>query len=204
MSKDITVGNFSIENIKNWISGYSHKQKVEFAVYCAGLVIDLYTGNSDAPRKAIAAAKAWIADPSDLNKTFCENAAYAAADAAADAVSIKGKIISYITKKLWTPQTNTLPLKELSNEQAAELFNEWRGGSKIEVMASGRFGETSPMWRGGEIYRIKPKSSRELFIEQAVRYCKPSKEQLSTAEAVAEDIFDAIKSGQIKAPEADE
>ena len=58
--KEIKVENFSYSNVKVWIDSYTHKEKVEFAVYCAEMVIDLYTGIGDEPRKATQAAKDWI------------------------------------------------------------------------------------------------------------------------------------------------
>jgi hypothetical protein len=42
--KDITVENFNYQNVKTWIEDFSHKEKVQFAVECAELVIHLYTG----------------------------------------------------------------------------------------------------------------------------------------------------------------
>jgi len=81
--KEITVENFSNSNIKEWIKDYSHKEKVEFAVYCAELVIDLHTGSSEAPNRAIQAAKNWILNPSEENRQKCKATAYATDDAAA-------------------------------------------------------------------------------------------------------------------------
>ncbi len=92
--KDITVENFSYSNIKEWLSGYSHEDKVRFAIYSAELVVDLYTSSSDAPKKAIRAAKDWLLNPSEDNKKKCKAAsdaaaaaAYATADAAAYAAA---------------------------------------------------------------------------------------------------------------------
>lgn len=67
-----------------WLLGETGKKKevVQFAVACAEMVIHLYTGESDAPKNAIAAAKRWIDSPSKENTD--DAAAYADA-AAADA-----------------------------------------------------------------------------------------------------------------------
>lgn len=97
--KEITVENFKYSNVKEWIADYSHKEKVEFAIYCAELVIDLYKGGSDAPRLAIEAAKVWVSSPTKENQDKCKKAAAAAARK-----SIKDKIINYISNKL-APQT---------------------------------------------------------------------------------------------------
>jgi len=95
--KEITANNFSCSNIKIWIKDFSHKDKVRFAVYCAELVIDLYDGSSDEPRKAIQAAKNWINDPSDQNKKRCRDTAavYAAYTAAADAADAAAAAAAY-------------------------------------------------------------------------------------------------------------
>ena len=82
LNKEITVGNFSYSNIKKWISSFSHKDKVRFAVYSAELVIDLYSGASDAPKKAIQAAKIWIDNPTKENQDACRKASAAASAAA--------------------------------------------------------------------------------------------------------------------------
>jgi|GEM_PF-2885438 len=84
---EVTVENFNYSNVKKWIGDYTHAEKVEFAINCAELVIHLYTGSSDAPKKAIEAAKAWLKKPSEENRKACKAAAaaaYAAADSYAD------------------------------------------------------------------------------------------------------------------------
>lgn len=68
----------------------------------------------------------------------------------------------------WTVYNNTMPLCELTDEQAAPIIDAWRTASNRldcfdgnEWFALGV--EPHIMKRG--IYRIKPKSERELFIE---------------------------------------
>jgi len=75
---EINVNNFNYSNVKSWISSYTHKEKVEFAIHCAELVIDLYVGASDSPKKAIQAAKVWVLNPSEENKNACKDATAAA------------------------------------------------------------------------------------------------------------------------------
>lgn len=58
----------------------NHRQLVRIAIYAAGLVIDLYDGPSDAPRKAIEAAGRWL--DGSVSQTDAYDAAYAAYDAA--------------------------------------------------------------------------------------------------------------------------
>jgi hypothetical protein len=70
----------------------------------------------------------------------------------------------------WTIYNNTLPLSELSDEQAAQLFNAWRGDGEVECKGlSGEFRPTYELWCVGAIYRIKQKSKRELFIETSAK-----------------------------------
>ena len=86
---EITVENFNYSNVKEWISDFSHADKVRFAVYCAELVIDIYEkyNLSKAPRQAIESAKKWIESTTEENKKACksDDARVAAADAALDA-----------------------------------------------------------------------------------------------------------------------
>ena len=98
--KDITVENFNYLNIKDWISGWEHKEKVKLAIYSAELVIDLYAGDSDMPSKAIKATKDWISNPSEENKERCKKAAIdayavAVAAAAADAAAYTAAYAAY-------------------------------------------------------------------------------------------------------------
>ena len=70
----------------NWliVRFMSNEQKVQYAIYAAEQVIDIYEKkypDDDRPRKAIEAAKNYLKDKSLENK----NAAYAAAAAAVDA-----------------------------------------------------------------------------------------------------------------------
>lgn len=81
----------------------------------------------------------------------------------------------------WTVYNNTLPLSELSDEQAAQLFNAWRAGGEVECTNTTtkdlRSGLTTFEWSIPSIlnwddylaYRIKPKSERELFIENTTK-----------------------------------
>lgn len=59
----------------------------------------------------------------------------------------------------WTIYNNTLPLGELSDEQAAQLFNSWR---KVGV-------DKNTKWNLEEVYRIKPESDRDLFIAASLQ-----------------------------------
>ena len=101
-------------NWANWLIALvlNKLDKVRYAVYAAEAVIDIYEKkypNDDRPRKAIEAAKVYIANPSEENAAACGSAAFAArssayaadayaAEAAAYAAGDKNmleKIISY-------------------------------------------------------------------------------------------------------------
>lgn len=78
----------------------------------------------------------------------------------------------------WSIYNNTLPLGELSDEHAAELFNYYRNGGKVEVMSgSGEWCDAiSFVGFGAEMsYRAKQKSERELFIDAAIAACEAIK-----------------------------
>ncbi len=118
----MTVENFSYSKVEEYISDFSHLDKVRFGVYCAELVIDIYEkhNSSKAPRRAIEAAKKWIESPTEENKKACKSdAARAAASAArvADAAvsaawaageSIKENIVNWLnefnSKNIETPE----------------------------------------------------------------------------------------------------
>ncbi len=80
----MTVENFSYSKVEEYISDFSHLDKVRFGVYCAELVIDIYEkhNSSKAPRRAIEAAKKWIESPTEGNKQACKSDAARAANAA--------------------------------------------------------------------------------------------------------------------------
>ena len=72
---------------------WQKKDSVALSIFAAELVIENYEKiypKDDRPRKAIEAAKAWIADPSEENRSACsaaESAARSAAGAAGSAAS---------------------------------------------------------------------------------------------------------------------
>lgn len=68
----------------------------------------------------------------------------------------------------WTIYNNTLPLGELSDEKAAQLFNHKRNGGAIKAKSVNGWLDSS-LWNNSWVYRAKPKSERELFIETSVQ-----------------------------------
>lgn len=74
-------------------------------------------------------------------------------------------------KETWSVYSNTLPLSELSDEQAAQLFNAWRAGGEVEFDSDlGKWlCADDYLWISGYVYRIKQKSERELFIEETTK-----------------------------------
>lgn len=76
----------------------------------------------------------------------------------------------------WTVYNNTMPLCELTDEQAGMLFNAWRKGVEIENCLYDEKHEEfvwvncfSVLSNIEGIYRIKTKSERELFVEAACK-----------------------------------
>lgn len=90
----------------------------------------------------------------------------------------------FTTKPQWSIYTNDKPLCELSDEQAAALFNAWVNDSDRIVVENGvEMSIDDNRWFKGTVYRIKQKSERRLFIEGAVSHgCSP---------IVAVSLFDA-------------
>jgi len=99
VSKNPEWGNWLICRIMN------KKQAVQYAIFAAEQVIDIYEGkypNDKRPRNAIEAAKAYLKNPSKKTKAYAADAAgYAAADAAgayaagAERRKMKAKILKY-------------------------------------------------------------------------------------------------------------
>lgn len=74
----------------------------------------------------------------------------------------------------WTIYNNTLPLCDLTDEQAAMLFNAWRGGDNIQFRTMDvnvwiDKPEYDAVIKKGGVYRVKSKSERELFIEHTTK-----------------------------------
>lgn len=71
----------------------------------------------------------------------------------------------------WTIYNNTIPLGELSDELDVKLFRAWRNGGEVQFFTSHNEWAKSkyPFSEPKRIYRIKPKSERELFIETSVQ-----------------------------------
>lgn len=87
--------------------------------------------------------------------------------------SLDPKSNPFVIKTKWTPQTNTMPLRDLSDEQAAQLFNAWRKNQEILERLDNIWHYVKPMQLSlRSIYHIKPKSERELFVEACVSTIK--------------------------------
>lgn len=83
----------------------------------------------------------------------------------------------FTLKPQWSVYTNDKPLCELSDEQAAALFNAWRSNSEqLEAWDDTEWfglGSSHHIIKNG-VYRIKQKSECELFVEGAVSHgCSP-------------------------------
>lgn len=95
----------------------------------------------------------------------------------------------------WTIYNNDKPLSELSDEQAAEIFNYYRNGGKVEVMSdSGEWCDAISFvgFGIGMLYRAKQKSERELFIDAFAG--------LNLEAGTRSDIIDALFDAGFKAP----
>jgi hypothetical protein len=72
-----------------------------------------------------------------------------------------------LIKNDWSIYNNTLPLSELSDEQAAELFNYARHGGIIEATyGHANIDVSNHTWFPDAVYRAKQKTERELFIDK--------------------------------------
>lgn len=85
---ELTTVNFDHDTIEKIVEAFTHRKKVEFAAYCAQLVINVYEIEHDSkiPRQAITAAKQWIKDQTKENKRKCKDAVYGSSIAATNAV----------------------------------------------------------------------------------------------------------------------
>jgi len=104
-----------------------------------------------------------------------------------------GSKIEFIEHKSesWIAHNNTLPLSELSDEQAAQLFNAWRAGCKVEFDSDCGIWLRADdyLWISGYVYRIKQKSERELFIAAAINHGIKSQKQ--TPVQIFGELFDS-------------
>ena len=91
----------------------------------------------------------------------------------------------------WTIYNNTLPLRELTDEQVGKLV---KHSGCVEHMNPniGEWGATiTPMWNRSGIYRIKSKSEREIFIEAAI--CHGIKPETQNPKQIFGELFDSGK-----------
>lgn len=76
-------------------------------------------------------------------------------------------IFSVVKIDNWSIYNNTLPLNELSDEQAAELFNYNRQNGRVECKSTEGWRDNLLWgWFPNVIYRAKQKTERELFIDK--------------------------------------
>jgi hypothetical protein len=108
----------------------------------------------------------------------------------------------FTPKQTWTVYNNDKPMSELSDEQAAELFNYCRNGGEVEILSGGNVWllvvNSYHMIIAGT-YRAKKKSERELFIEKGLAVYE-SDEVGGNVESLLGAMFDA----DFKAPKGGE
>lgn len=97
----------------------------------------------------------------------------------------------------WTIYNNTLPLCELTDEQAGQLFNAWRKGATLQIF----FGHDGTWmdYKGAlcrdDVFRIEQKSERELFVDAMMAGCSFDNSHAKIVRSVVEQIYD---SGKVK------
>lgn len=109
---------------------------------------------------------------------------------------ISGKVLEWHDENLtlihpqWSIHTNDKPLSELTDSQAAELFNHWRNGGGLEFFTTTKEWFNSPLkprFAANRVYRAKRKSERELLVEYWL-------EQIS-----GDDALDVVSTDDVKA-----
>ena len=99
----------------------------------------------------------------------------------------------------WSIYSNTLPLEDLTDEQAGQLFNHKRHGGEVEFKSEffkGWKKAHGPQWTSKIIYRAKQKSERELFIEAADYFIDCGDEPAVIAGKMFDAGFKAPKGGE--------
>ena len=109
----------------------------------------------------------------------------------------------FAPKPKWSPETNALPLKDLSDEQRGMVVGKWASGCVRQALLGD--GDTwrdiyqlDCTWHPSLVYRIKKSSEREVFIAD-ICVAVPG-----LSDTLAGEVFDAIKNGDIKAPEVEQ
>ena len=131
-AKNLCLCCLNYKNIKSSIKQWDKEDKAKLAVFSAELVIHLYDGNSDAPKKAIQAARNWLENPTKENAAAAAYhvdaydfaAATAAAHAAAAHAEVKQKIADYINNKNNELSAKALEEKPETPEQKKERERE--------------------------------------------------------------------------------
>lgn len=95
----------------------------------------------------------------------------------------------------WTVYNNDKPLRELTDEQRGMLFNAWVNGAERQKLYGDRLAvlRDNKEWGCNYVYRIKRKSEREAFCDEALRVFQHSQEQSHTVVAMAEAMYDSGK-----------
>lgn len=111
----------------------THKQAVQYAVFAAKMVLKYYEDkhpNDLRPRKAIEAAEAFIADPSEENKNAAHAAANATAYAASNAASNAASHAAYAA-------AHAASVVNAAYAAADATSNATKEGTRFEICAYG-------------------------------------------------------------------
>ncbi len=156
-------------NWANWLIALvlNKLDKVRYAVYAAEAVIDIYEKkypNDDRPRKAIEAAKVYIANPSEENAAACGSAAFAARSSACGSACA-----AYAADAAFAARSSAYAADAYAAEAAA-----YAAGDKnmLEKIISYGLTLLSPSGRGGRMFN-------KIGIQEKVFSMKLSKVEIS-------------------------
>lgn len=101
----------------------------------------------------------------------------------------------------WTVYNNTMPLCELTDEQYGKMRRAHDIGATVQSLNEDGYGFQDcalPTWISNGVYRIKPKSERELFIDLATEIASEECETERIKESIDAFIVKLFDSGKFK------
>ena len=110
------------------------------------------------------------------------------------------EIKPFTIKPEWSIYTNTLPLSELTDEQAGQLFHAWRKGAALQIFYAnnGAWEDYHLSLCRCDVFRIKQKSERELFVDAMIGMWPLHDANAPTVRLLIEQFYDSGKFKLVK------
>lgn len=166
----ITDAQYTLDDLRNKYVRVGTPEYEVFMDACEGLGITWPSGNK--PREEGIDDDFVSFDSLDGNLGNCDEDFYIYDQEYSQFIT-KTNVVDIAEEAPWTIYNNTLPMSELTDEQAVELFLAGRSGANMEYCSRGIWLDKSTLtFNNFTTYRVKSKSEMDMSVDKMLTFYK--------------------------------